>query len=235
MIAMSMSAIEPSRPEPDAAAENADGFDPHTDPMAPPREPCECYCLHCERVFMSSEMWFQRVINDPGGFPGFWMCPTPNCDGAGYLFDIFPTDPAHPDNRDCYGDEEGDEFDPEFDDIEDELDDASFAGLRDDGESDFDDESEYDPDEPKYKALDEEFAGEEYLCDEDYAGEEWKLGLEPGQRPPEPRWMIDSRSNWEQEQKKYDAPDERPRVLDWKDRQDHERGARPTSDEDIPF
>ena len=54
-------------------------FDPRTDPMAPPSEPCECYCLHCGRTFSSAGMWFQRVINARDGFPGFWMCATPNC------------------------------------------------------------------------------------------------------------------------------------------------------------
>src|SRR5690349_23295785 len=163
-------------------------FDPLTDPMAPPREPCECYCLHCERVFMSNQMWFQRVINDPGNFPGFWMCPTPNCDGAGYLFDIFPTDPSHPDNDGWHSiDDEDGEYDPEFDDDEDfqaYLDDEGEELPGEARERRSLEEREYDPEEPKYKAMDEGFAGEEYLCDEDYAGEEWKLGLAPGERPP---------------------------------------------------
>src|SRR5688572_28776794 len=90
------------------------GDDPNDDPMGPPKEPCECWCLHCHRTFMSSEMWFQRVIGAKDGFPGFWMCPTPNCGGAGFTMDIFPTDPAHPANEgwhDCDDDEE--EFDEE--------------------------------------------------------------------------------------------------------------------------
>src|SRR5688572_6266245 len=44
--------------------ESNESFDPRDDPMAPPRESCECYCLHCQRTFMSDEMWFQRVIGD---------------------------------------------------------------------------------------------------------------------------------------------------------------------------
>src|SRR3954468_14735454 len=28
------------------------------DPFAPPAEPCECYCLHCHRTFMSDQVWF---------------------------------------------------------------------------------------------------------------------------------------------------------------------------------
>ena len=30
-----------------------------------------------------------------GGEHGFWCCPTPDCDGAGFGFDIFPTDPNY--------------------------------------------------------------------------------------------------------------------------------------------
>src|SRR5262245_14451585 len=103
------------------------------DQMAPPREPCECYCLHCHRTFMSDQVWFQRVINSKDGFDGFWMCPTPNCGGAGFTFDIFPTDPDHPAN----------------------------AGSRDDDDNDDDDgddaDGEYDAEETKYNQLDEEF------------------------------------------------------------------------------
>src|SRR5690242_13634923 len=53
------------------------------DCFAPPQEPCECYCLHCRRTYMSDQIWFQRIIGDPQGIEGFWMCPTPNCSGAG--------------------------------------------------------------------------------------------------------------------------------------------------------
>src|SRR5687768_9723414 len=79
---------------PDDATDRWDANDPRRqhDQMAPPMEPCECYCLHCGRTFMSDGIWFQRVIGSKDGFEGFWMCPTPNCDGAGFTFDIFPTD-----------------------------------------------------------------------------------------------------------------------------------------------
>jgi hypothetical protein len=188
----------------DEPAWDADDERRQHDQMAPPKEPCECYCLHCNRVFMSDEMWFQRVINSKDGFDGFWMCPTPNCDGAGFTFDIFPTDPAHPANagwHSCDEDEEG-------------------AG----------DAAEYDADETKYKALDEE-SGEE--DGDDLEGEEWKYGLQPGEQPPEPKWAEESRRAWEEEQKRYDAPDERPRMLDWSDREGPEGGA--STEDDIPF
>jgi hypothetical protein len=154
---------------------------------------------------MSDQMWFQRVINASDGFEGFWMCPTPNCDGAGYCFDIFPTDPDHPDNDGWHS------FDD--DDDEDELP-TSEPG-------------EWDPAESKYQEL-EEYAEP----DEDIEGEEWKYGLTPGEEPEESEESKKARERWEDEQKKYDRPDERPRVLDWKD---HPRPPKFSGDEDIPF
>src|SRR3954464_50514 len=63
------------------------------DQFAPPSEPCECYCLHCQRTFMSDGIWFQKIVGDPKGFEGFLICPPPNCHGKGFPFDYFPTDP----------------------------------------------------------------------------------------------------------------------------------------------
>ena len=205
----------------DGAALDAD-FDPRTDPMAPPSQSCECYCLHCGRSFMSDQMWFQRVINAKDGFPGFWMCPTPNCDGAGFCFDIFPTDPDHPANEGwhCADDDGGD--DDEFGEYDE----------YDPDEDRTEESAEWDPDEPKYKALDEELGDQ----DDDLEGEEWKYGLEPGERPaPPPEWSDKARREWEEEQRKYDGPDERPRVLDWSDREDLSPRGEQFNDDDIPF
>jgi len=207
-------------------------FDPRTDPMAPPAEPCECYCLHCGRTFMSDGMWFQRVINAKDGFPGFWMCPTPNCDGAGFCFDIFPTDPHHPANEgwhDFDDDGDGESFDEE---LEGEDDDDGASRAKGAHAAD-----EWDPAEPKYKQLDDELGDD---ADDDIEGEEWKYGLSPGERPPEPEWSEKARREWEQEQKKYDQPDERPRILDWSDREDlyprgEGSGSQQFNDDDIPF
>jgi hypothetical protein len=183
-------------PEPNRPPSGRDCF-------GPPPEPCECYCLHCGRVFMSDQIWFQKVIGSRDGFDGFWMCPTPNCGGAGFTFDIFPTDPEHTAN-------DGWEYwdDPEEDD---------------DGEKD--EEAEWDPEEPHFAAMDE-WDEED---DNDLEGEEWKYGLEPGEKPPEPPWANEARRAWEEEQKKYDQPDERPRVLDWTNKEDNIR------EDDIPF
>ena len=192
----------------------ADNWDAHDerrrkDCFAPPQEPCECYCLHCGRVFMSDAIWFQRVIGARDGFDGFWMCPTPNCGGSGFTFDIFPTDPDHPANEGWSScDDEEEEFEEDGPGVE---------------------AREWDPDEPEYKALDEAH-GED---PEDIEGEEWKYGLEPGQRPPEPKWAEDARREWEEEQKQYDGPDLRPRELDWSDREDERRPR--ADDDDIPF
>jgi len=218
----------PPPPTPNPSPENPQDPKPtdgrRSDCFAPPAEPCECYCLHCNRVFMSDGIWFQKVINAHDGFDGFWMCPTPNCDGAGFTFDIFPTDPNHPANEGWV------EFDDEDETFfeEDEEESASAA--------------EYDPDEPKYAELDGQFGDED---DDDLEGEEWKHGLEPGERPPEPPWVEEARQRWEQQQKRYDGPDERPRVLDWSDRQPPpSRPPRPAGDSgddgdidesDIPF
>jgi hypothetical protein len=155
-------------------------------------------------------MWFQKVVGDKNGFAGFWMCPTPNCDGKGFTFDIFPTDPDHPANEGWSYDDEDEEFD----------DDEEFPGASADPDS-------WDPEESKYKRLDEELGDE----DDDITGEEWKYGLEPGADPPEPPWAKEARQRWEQEQARYDQPDERPRELDWSNREDEYT----INDDDIPF
>ena len=154
------------------------------------------------------------------GLEGFWMCPTPNCDGAGFTFDIFPTDPSHPANEGwSYDDDEDEEAEFEFDD-------------------DATPDAPWDPDEAKYKELDELFGDAE---DSDIEGEEWKYGLAPGERPPEPDWIEAGRREREEEEKRYDQPDERPRVLDWSNREDRMPNSSSNSppghfpDDDIPF
>jgi hypothetical protein len=194
------------------------------DCFAPPEEPCECHCLHCGRTFMSSEIWFQKVINDPQGFEGFWMCPTPNCSGAGFTFDLFPTDPHHPANEGWHYDdddgcceEDGSEFNP--------------AAWDEAGDTPADEEADYDPAEPRYKELDELFGDED---DDDLEGEEWKYGLAPGERPVPA--SDETLSTWEQEQRMYDEPDQRPRMLDWSNREDRKpENNGGFTDEDIPF
>jgi hypothetical protein len=184
--------------------------DGSSDCFAPPKEPCECECLHCGRTFMSSEIWLQRIIGDPH-MEGFWMCPTPNCDGAGFTFDIFPTDPNHPANAGWH----------DFDDA-----DFSEEELTDDlaGSS----SKEWDPSETEYEAL-----------DDDLDGEEWKHGLQPGGEfaIEHEEELLPGAGEEEEREKRYDMPDERPRVLDWTDRPD--RHSPPVegdwNEDDIPF
>ena len=161
---------------------------------------------------MSDGIWFQKIIGDKH-LDGFWMCPTPNCDGKGFTFDIFPTDPSHPANE---GWHECDYDEDDFDEDGNPVDPA---------------ERDYDPDESKFKALDDDYADED---DDDIEGEEWKHGLMPGEARPEPQFAEKARKEWEEEQKKYDEPDRRPRVLDWTGREDRQ-GESQFNEDDIPF
>ena len=159
-----------------------------SDPFGPPAEPCECVCLHCQRLVDSDRMWYQRVVNGPPGSAGFWMCPTPNCSGAGFGMDLHPTDPDHPGNAGWSWCPDGDEED-------------------EDGVADADADAEYDPDEPQY-------ADELASPDDDVQGEEWKHGLQPGEPLPEPPEVAAARERWAAQQRKYDEPDRRPRTID---------------------
>lgn len=210
-------------PQPEAPEQEAwDADDPRRqkDQWAPPAEPCECFCLHCRRTFMSDKIWFQKINGARDGLEGAWMCPTPNCGGEGFTFDIFPVDPKHPANDGWFGMDD--------DDSSEEC--AWQEDEEEEGEQEFfefdeeEPETEYDPDEPQYQMMDQ-WAGE----DDDLEGEEWKHGLEPGQRPEpaKPDWVIE-------EEKKYDEPDRRPRERDWTDLERPERGG-PVGEDDIPF
>jgi hypothetical protein len=217
---------------------NEAGASDEDDCFTPPREPCECFCLHCRRTFMSSEIWFQRVIGDPT-FRGFWMCPTPNCDGAGFTFDIFPTDPDHPANAGWHTCDEDDEEDGEYDEEDDEEfdEEGEFAPVADGAAPAT--EAEWDPAEPAYQELD----------DDDIEGEEWKHGLAPGEPLPDSELtdaQRQARAEREEEERRYDMPDERPRVLDWTNRPHPRHDPLPDEDavrgpggeineEDIPF
>lgn len=158
---------------------------------------------------MSDQIWFQRVIGDRHGLGGFWMCPTPNCDGVGFSFDIFPTDPDHPVNAGWIDD---DEFDDETLDLPDA-------------------DAEYDPAERKWKDLDRfhgDFDGEEIE-----EGDEWKLGISPAERPSFFA-QSDAGREIEDEPEDYNGPDRRPRELDWSNRP-NDGPSSDFNDDDIPF
>ena len=59
--------------------------------MGPPPTPVEVECIHCGSIYMSDEIRWEPDPNGPDG--GWWVCPIEGCDGAGFCFDIFPTDP----------------------------------------------------------------------------------------------------------------------------------------------
>jgi hypothetical protein len=169
---------------------------------------------------MSDAIWFQKIKGGRDDFDGFWMCPTPNCGGAGFTFDIFPVDPDHPANAGWF---HTDDVAIPWDDDDDEFDDDEWEEF-DDIELDDETEYEYDPAEPGYRMMDQ-FSDD----DDDIEGEEWKHGLEPGQRPQTqpPDWVAE-------EEKKYDQPDARPREIDWTENESHKHGGG-FNEDDIPF
>lgn len=210
---------------PDDPADRWDADDDRRrkDCFAPPKDPVECYCLHCQRTFMSDKIWFQRIIGrGDDEMDGFWMCPTNNCSGAGFTFDIFPTDPDHPANS-GWVDDDDDEYDPEEDE--------ELEEFNPDDVGSGDEIAEYDPDESKYKTLDEEMGDPENDIAE---GDEWKLGLAPGEAAQEMYPSEHASKDWETDQSDFDAPDRRPRELDWTKEND-ERREPPFNEDDIPF
>lgn len=111
----------------------ADDFlDPQTDPFRPPAIPTEVGCLHCGQEYGSYLIEWRIEMDADGSRHGFWCCPTPNCGGRGFGFDIFPLDPEYHDERGGWcsdGDGEDDDFDdeagdPETDDPDDAVDSA---------------------------------------------------------------------------------------------------------------
>ncbi len=104
---------------PDDAADHPKApRNPEDDPFKPPADPIEVSCLHCGQAYMSSKMYWAD---------GFWCCGIPGCDGRGFCFDVFPTDPEWTDehgNKVWIEDDEsedesdgGDPSDDPFDDI----------------------------------------------------------------------------------------------------------------------
>jgi hypothetical protein len=78
---------------------NYDPLDAEVDPFHPPAIPTLVGCLHCGEEF-DSYLIEWRVERDADDKPrGYWCCPTPNCDGRGFGFDIFPCDPEYRDEN----------------------------------------------------------------------------------------------------------------------------------------
>lgn len=71
--------------------------DPAGDPFAPPKDVTEVFCLHCGQEYESWQIQWREDSSYSSG--GHWCCPTPECDGHGFGFDILPTDRAWQDEN----------------------------------------------------------------------------------------------------------------------------------------
>lgn len=98
-------------------APDREHLDPQADCFKPPAEPTEVGCLHCQHVFMSDQMQYRISTDIDGKQRGFWCCPDPKCDGKGFLFDLYPTDPEWRDEEGnlVWSQDDGDD-DEEWDD-----------------------------------------------------------------------------------------------------------------------
>jgi hypothetical protein len=88
----------------------------------PPAISTRVQCIHCGQTYDSYLIQFVPHAGPDGR--GVWRCPTPQCDGAGFMFDIWPTDPNWIDengNKICCQDDDGPGFELNPDD-EDESD-----------------------------------------------------------------------------------------------------------------
>lgn len=57
------------------------------DGFGPPKQSIEVECLHCGHKYQSREMKFEVRH----GYGPIWYCKMPQCDGAGFGWDIFPS------------------------------------------------------------------------------------------------------------------------------------------------
>jgi hypothetical protein len=95
------------------------------DCFRPPEIPIEVFCAHCQQEYDSYLIHWVEDYSFSNG--GYWACPTPGCDGKGFTFDIWPTDPDWTDehgNKVCFLDED------------DEVEDDWAADLADAGDED---------------------------------------------------------------------------------------------------
>jgi len=92
-------------------------LDPEGDPFKPPAISIEVGCLHCQEVYDSYLIEWRVKTGSDGKQHGFWCCPTPGCDGAGFGFDILPTDMTYQDEHGGWiQDDGGEAFDEDFED-----------------------------------------------------------------------------------------------------------------------
>lgn len=114
--------------------------DPSSDPYAPPAVPCEVRCAHCGHFYDSWQIIWRAL---DGESEAAWCCPTPGCDGVGFGYDIFPTDPE-------WIDENGNKLFVSDADLGEDPDDEDFVAFLDDDEEDDDpsvDDEDWDDDQ----------------------------------------------------------------------------------------
>jgi hypothetical protein len=102
------------------------------DCFRPPEIPTQVYCLHCHSEFDSYLM--QWVEDATYGNGGYWACPTPGCDGKGFTFDVWPTDPEWTDeegNKVAFLDDRPDTEEDQFAAADDWIDDEVEADVLD--------------------------------------------------------------------------------------------------------
>lgn len=83
------------------------------DVFHPPTIPTLCQCLHCGEEYESYLIQWNTDRLIAGRF-GHWVCPTEDCDGVGFGFDILPIDPDYVDeygNRVWSEDDDADDLD----------------------------------------------------------------------------------------------------------------------------
>jgi hypothetical protein len=122
----------------DADRSDPDRSDASSDPFGPPAISTLVHCIHCGEEYDSYRIEWRQEQRSDGRTHGFWCCPMPGCDGAGFGIDIFPVDPDYRDEDGelMWVDDDDDEDDDEDEDDDDEDDDE----FDDDFDADFEEE-----------------------------------------------------------------------------------------------
>jgi len=89
-------------PDSEDSAKGYDPLDSARDCFHPPSIPTLVHCLHCGEEYDSYLIDWRIETDRDGKKHGFWCCPTEDCDGIGFGFDIHPVDDdwMDPDGRD---------------------------------------------------------------------------------------------------------------------------------------
>ncbi len=129
-----------------------------SDPFRPPSVPVEVHCIHCNNEYESYLIAWREELCQDGKTHGFWCCPIPGCDGRGFGFDIFPTDPDYVDENTgekMWIEDDDDEDDDAIEDGDDSVEpDAGFDDELSDREASQPDD---EPDRPSWlKRIDDD-------------------------------------------------------------------------------